>query len=374
MSPILPQELIDVAINHLWNDIRALAACALTCHACLHSARTHLFRDQRLTGSKDYERFASLLERFPEVTRYVHKLSVTEPTSNSYAQPWVNHISGLIVQLTRLASLELIGLRYVSLAHCAPETLAAFGQLSELVFADVHFDHFADVHKLLAAARNVDSLCFYRVGWAHATGTPPFEEAPAPPPTPLRLRRLVIDSWAASLMLREWVLPCAEQGDFAIKSLMVRWRERDAMDVLDSLLRVCGSALEHLYLELPSMTEEFSNVPTLGLNTGLRTLEIDGLVLPGWAGWASSLLAGLRTVQLEKLVVSMLVLRNDVLPSFEWGQLDDVLALPQFATVALAVTVNRALHPNNDPAAMRDAVMAHLPRVHHRGRLSISCS
>ena len=115
-------------------------------------------------------------------------------------------------------------------------------------------------------------------------------------------------------------------------------------------------------------------MPTLYHNTNLRTLEIDGLVLPGCVSWASSLLAHLRSARLERLSISMLVLRNDVLPSFEWGALDEELARPELAQVALTITVNRALHPDNDPEAIRAAVMRHLARVEERGKLIVYCS
>ena len=97
-------------------------------------------------------------------------------------------------------------------------------------------------------------------------------------------------------------------------------------------------------------------------------------MLPGCVGWASSLLAQLRSAQLEKLSISLLVLRTDVLASFEWGQLDAVLAQPAFAGVALAITVNRALHPDNDAEGIRAAVIGQLPRAEARGRLAVRCS
>ena len=62
--------------------------------------------------------------------------------------------------------------------------------------------------------------------------------------------------------------------------------------------------------------------PTLYHNTNLHALEIDGLVLPGCVELARALLDGLRSTQLKKLAISMLVLRNNVLASFDWGQLD----------------------------------------------------
>lgn len=252
----LPQELVDQAIDHLWNDRETLLACSLACHAWLPSARTHLFRDQRLTSAKDCARFEALLERAPAIARYVQKLSLSEPMSAAYAQNWINRVPALIAQLYRLTTLELIGLHYISLQKSSPETLAALSRLTSLVLADVYFDSFADVHALLSAARSVRDLCFYRVSWVNPScapygSLPSTDASGAPPPPPLR--RLVVDSWASSEMLREWLLPSAEHLD--VRTLMVRWRERESIDTLNGLLRACGPALESVYMELPTTIE-----------------------------------------------------------------------------------------------------------------------
>ena len=251
MTPNLPQELIDESIDYLWNDTKALAACALACHACLHSARMHLFHEQRLIGAKSCSRFECFPEDYPDLSKYIRKLSVTEPSSSACAQDWVNCVPALVLKLDKLETLELIGLHYVSFHHCSKETLAAFAKLKNIAFADVYFDHFLDVHTLLASAHNVTDICFYRVGWGNTS--PAYEGIPGL--APLRLKRLVVDSWAASVMLRQWLLPSAELAEVNVRTLMVRWRERDSMDVLNSLFRVCGPALENLYVELPTTIE-----------------------------------------------------------------------------------------------------------------------
>lgn len=250
MSPRLPIELCDQAIDHLWNDVETLTACALTCHAWLPSVRTHLFREQRLTGEKSCARFEAFLEMSPDVAWYFRKLSITEPMSTAYAQHWVNRIPALVSRLERLTTLELVGLHYVSLQLCSPETLSAFSRLTNLVFAEVYFNHVMDAFTLLSAARSVKDVCFYRVGWG--SPSPPTYADYLQVVPPRHLQRLVVDSWASSLVLQEWLLSATELD---IRTLMIRWRERDALDVLNALFRACGPALQHLYVELPTTIE-----------------------------------------------------------------------------------------------------------------------
>ncbi|KAI0332594.1 hypothetical protein GY45DRAFT_1273675 [Cubamyces sp. BRFM 1775] len=364
----LPQELIDQAIDHLWNDRDSLSICSMVCHAWLPSARTHLFRDQRLTGAKHCARFEALLAGSPDIAYYVRKLAISEPMSTAYAQNWVNRVPALVGKLHRLATLELVGLHYISLQNSSPETLSSLSRLTALVFADVYFDSFIDVHTLLSAACNIKDLCFYRVCWA-APSYSTYGSLPVKAPPPLR--RLVIDSWASSAMVQEWLLPSAQHLD--VSTLMVRWRERDFIDVLNGLLKACGTATQNLYIELPTTMEESQELPSLFHNTNLRSLEIDGLVVPGCVPWVPALLADLRAPTLEKLSVSLLILDSSSISSFDWAALDSALSRPSFKGTTLQLNINLALHTNNDPRTVREAVTGHLPGVAQRGKLSIHC-
>ena len=65
---------------------------------------------------------------------------------------------------------------------------------------------------------------------------------------------------------------------------------------------------------------------------------------------------------------------GEVLASFEWAALDAALARAELAGVELKVTLSRALHPDNDPAAIRAAVVGFLPRAEERGVLCVRCA
>ena len=260
MAPILPQELIDQVIDHLWKDVASLTACALVSHACLASARTHLFHEQRIVGKNAFVLLEGLLVDRPILAQYIRKLSITDPMSVITAQSWTSRIPALVVALPRLTAFEVVGVHHLPFALDA-EARAAFARITHVVLADVYFDDLADALALLTAARHARTVCLYRVGWTRAAApysVPQVVSEPGPRQSgrpPLCLKSLVLDSWAASTIVKQWLLPFAEQGELDVRTLMVRWRERDAVDVLDSLLRACGSALERLYVELPTAVD-----------------------------------------------------------------------------------------------------------------------
>ncbi|KAI0076450.1 hypothetical protein K474DRAFT_1622892, partial [Panus rudis PR-1116 ss-1] len=70
----LPPELVDEAIDHLWNDIRSLQSCSLVCKAWLPSSRLHLFRTVRLRKADDCAKLSSIVESSPIIARCVRKL------------------------------------------------------------------------------------------------------------------------------------------------------------------------------------------------------------------------------------------------------------------------------------------------------------
>ena len=90
--------------------------------------------------------------------------------------------------------------------------------------------------------------------------------------------------------------------------------------------------------------------------------------------WAATLLERLRSPRLAQLSIAVLVLRNDALGAFDWTALDTVLTRPAYEHTTLKITVNHALHPDNDAELMRADVIRQLPLVGKRGKLLVDCS
>lgn len=122
---------------------------------------------------------------------------------------------------------------------------------------------------------------------------------------------------------------------------------------------------------MPAETQE---LPSLYHNVNLRSLEIDGLVVPGCVAWTSALLSDLRASQLETLSVSMLVLNTASVSTFDWADLNSALSRPAFAHTTLVVNISLALHSSNDPRVVKEAVVGLLPDVVKRGKLSLRCT
>ena len=64
-APLLPPELYDAAIDHLWDDPKALAACALTCRSWVGASRLHRFRTVRIQNDvpEDLDQWVQRLGR-----------------------------------------------------------------------------------------------------------------------------------------------------------------------------------------------------------------------------------------------------------------------------------------------------------------------
>lgn len=61
MSLLLPLELVDIIIDHLWDDNASLTVCSAVCGAWLKTSRLHLFRAVTISSRHDTDRITSFL-------------------------------------------------------------------------------------------------------------------------------------------------------------------------------------------------------------------------------------------------------------------------------------------------------------------------
>ncbi|TFY64970.1 hypothetical protein EVJ58_g2276 [Rhodofomes roseus] len=130
VASVLPPELFDESIDHLWDDPKSLAACALTCRDWIGTSRLHLFRTVRIQNASQCARFEALLQSTPAIARCVRRFTVSaeykgvdEAGRSVEDDAWVNAVGGFVHRLERVTTIGLSRVRWHALL---PETQAAF--------------------------------------------------------------------------------------------------------------------------------------------------------------------------------------------------------------------------------------------------------
>lgn len=127
--PLLPPEIVDIALDHLHDHRPSLQSCSLVCRDWLNTARYHLFREfvvactseSAMGGNLEDYNVSVFLDRCSAVLPYIQTLHVKPSTS-----PILSHISvdvldirALIEILISLPSLREVYLQSLAL-HRAP--------------------------------------------------------------------------------------------------------------------------------------------------------------------------------------------------------------------------------------------------------------
>ena len=277
--PKLPPELIDEALDHLWNDPDTLKTCSLACRSWVPTTRLHLFRTILLSSSTSTARFSALLDSQPALARCVRKLSITaQYSSNAGADAadgrpveddgWVNACAGIARTLAsgaggRVHTLALSRLRWSALE---PATRAAFQDLFRTVrtlfLFEVRFQASGDVLEFLNAFPNLDELYFHAVSWDHDSAAP-LDAVPTEPASlqaqmeakdKMHLSYLFLDPRSSPTLVTEWIL--SHPSDQRLRTIQLCWRELDNTKALGDLLQASGTSLERLQIEFPEGVPE----------------------------------------------------------------------------------------------------------------------
>lgn len=262
----LPPELVDEAIDHLWDDTQTLRACSLTCRAWVPSSRLHLFRTVRVRSAEDCVRLAALLNSSPIIARCIRKLTVSadycgvDPDQRGLEDDgWINTAVELLTKLECVHTLALSRLRWHALT---PETKHAFSRVFKtvktLLLFEVRFHESADVLGFLSGFPELSELYFHGVSWIHESRNPfPSEwqiDSVAPGTEQMQLSYLFLDPRSSPTLVTEWLLnhPVEQK----LRTIQLCWREMEDAKALGDLLQVSGSTLERLQVEFPSGLSE----------------------------------------------------------------------------------------------------------------------
>ena len=268
-ASLLPPELYDEAIDHLWNDPKSLAACALTCRSWVGTSRLHLFRTVRIQNAHQCASFAALLKSAPVIARCVRRLTISADYKGIDAggrpvedDAWVDNVGAFVHLLVNATTLGLSRVRWHALR---PETREAFvecfARVRTLFLFEVRFAASRDVLDFLGAFPALNELYFHGVAWD--AESPPLLDAPTAEtavPTEhkarecMQLSYLFLDPRSSPTLVTEWLL--RHPSEQHLRTIQLCWLEVENMKLVGDLLHASGAALERLLVEFPSGVPE----------------------------------------------------------------------------------------------------------------------
>jgi hypothetical protein len=267
---VLPLELFDETLDHLWDDPKALQACSLTCRSWLPTARLHLFRSVRLSSASSCAQLTSLMVAAPSVAWCVRKLTISASYSgvdqahNAVEDDaWVNSTQTIARYLgahNRVNTLALSRLRWNTLDLATRNAFrAVFKSVKTLILFEVRFRASGDVLEFLDAFPELQELYFHAVSWEfESVEAVTFTSASSWASTngrdysgdKMHLTYLFLDPRSSPTLVTEWVL--SHPYEQKLRTIQLCWREMDNTKALGDLLKASGSSLERLQIEFPS--------------------------------------------------------------------------------------------------------------------------
>jgi len=202
--PLLPPEIMDMVIDHLFNDKPALSSCALVCQDWLPSTRYHLFHTLRVQEiiPSNQPRYAALhnvwLQDFqdfvrssPAVCTYIKELHVASYPEDSSMVLHVG-VATLLTIFTSIPALEYLSLctKYIVIqsSYGGLADIASPNPLRKLSIHGPTFENWA-LDSLLSLFSSIDILQAGGISVLDDSN----ENEYRPPSMDLQLRSLVLD-------------------------------------------------------------------------------------------------------------------------------------------------------------------------------------
>jgi hypothetical protein len=250
MSPLsrsLAQELVDMIIDHLWNESNTLGICGLVHRDWLPSSRYHLFYEVSLNiPHRDADR----------ISKFVALLSSTMVTFPPYItdlvinwrdglwKEWVNDALPLMSGFVGVRRLLLQDIEWSKLRDASLLTLASFPNLVYLNFRGVDFHSFDQLAKMVSAHPMLKKLTFGNASCINRP-TAPFIQYPSPH----SLHHLSVASTFNGDILT-WILH-HKAAYVNLGRLSVNLASPDDVPPTAALIRALGPSLRQLRLRMP---------------------------------------------------------------------------------------------------------------------------
>lgn len=246
VNPVLarvPLEVWDFILTPLQDDRKTIQACALTCHALLFAARTHLFRTVSLTRQSAAD-FASFINRSPAIASCIRVLRLEADADPDFA---------LLEHLPYATDFTLTG--WV-LRHTVNDALIAFLRRVEVFELRDCNMLVPELPRMLGACHELTRLSLREVYWPlnvkdGGLHTRPLRKLPdgLPAETPLHVQDLSMVACA------RFVYRFLARSPALVPSPCLAL-ELPAPIEIGELLKHWGRALNHLDLTVEYMLED----------------------------------------------------------------------------------------------------------------------
>ena len=372
----LPQELIDIIIDHLQDDKRALATCSLVSRTWTPRTRHYLFTNFTLDGKK--------LKTFPKlgsaVMPFIRHFCVVDLFTT---RDW-NKILPLLVGFHRVSSLSFSTVSIPWRSLKSKPRLSLLHTFCDVVCLKLNFirtKRFAELASIICAFPHLQTLVVRHLTCA----VPPRNHSPLPSShvsLSKNLRHLEILGFQAELLL-QWFLSFETPPALRTVYLHELDDNADKRSITRRFLQAMGPTLESLccnsYLHEGTLlrqhsirpyytisSAEFQHLVRLHNTSRLRTLHIvlranNGQLDTSFVSFVH-VLSQMASVDLDELAIYHT--EHTRVAWEEWAFLDDVLSQPQFSKLKRINIYFLRLHPQSLYAV-------YLPRCLCRGLVHI---
>ncbi|KAJ7151348.1 hypothetical protein C8R43DRAFT_951160 [Mycena crocata] len=280
-----PEELFDLVIDHLFDDLDSLRACALVTSSFLPSSRSHIFSHLRV-GPVDQEHSVDelheILAKFPYLAARVESLHLWDHIMRRHS--WIEEYAASVAPGVAQFSRILVALKRFSVT--IESGCVHWANISEALRSSVHLTLMMQTltcveltglyglpFTLLAHCPAVKSLSLKWVTFDERDNldfAATLAACAGSPPTQLERLTLDIDTRMLALLLR-WILLPESPLDLTRLVFFACTADADIDGVtIRRFIDACAPTLEHLQVENMSGLLDLSTVPhlrTLGLET-----------------------------------------------------------------------------------------------------------
>lgn len=254
---VLPQELLDLVIDHFYDDLATLCHCALVARAWLQPAQTHLFRDIRLRHSIDIFTFRRLMTHRGYIARSVRTLRINAKIfkpryygNRPVESPYIDTIQGgIFTSLGQLRTLHFEDV-YFDIFPLDCGLLDAIGQLPihELKFSKCDFRNFETFERFVFANTRCTHLSLDDIKWKEAPDHTTFSESLTAHRAALGLTHISLGSYCEIDLYSNWLAQTSALLTLRSLEMIGLTRMRDVKLAGDLLKRLAGT-LQHLRLK-----------------------------------------------------------------------------------------------------------------------------